>query len=165
MLRGPFEGTPVARADFEANATGDCTPARRLIRSDGTVLQLYPVYSSEPIASLTQTMRVYTPEGMRYEVEMRNLDRSGFIGTRTRKYTRSGPGRENLPLDERRTRRTHLGPSVGTYGWPGFYGTAWYNDPAEDLTTIFVMQRAHAGDQALPMWLDLWTAVYQAIDD
>src|SRR5438876_4061090 len=22
-----------------------------------------------------------------------------------------------------RTRRTHLGPSVGSYGWPGFYGT------------------------------------------
>ena len=63
------------------------------------------------------------------------------------------------------TRRTHLGPSVGSYGWPGFYGTAWYNDPAEDLTTIFIMQRAHAGDQRLPMWLDFWTAVYQAIDD
>jgi CubicO group peptidase (beta-lactamase class C family) len=64
-----------------------------------------------------------------------------------------------------RTRRTHLGPSVGSYGWPGFYGTAWYNDPAEDLTTIFIMQRAHAGDQRLPMWHDVWTAIYQAIDD
>ena len=64
-----------------------------------------------------------------------------------------------------RTRRTHLGPSVGSYGWPGFYGTAWYNDPAEDMTTIVVMQRAHAGDQTLPMWQDFWTAVYQAIDD
>ena len=64
-----------------------------------------------------------------------------------------------------RTSRTHLGPSVGSYGWPGFYGTAWHNDPAEDLTTIFIMQRAHAGDQRLPMWHDFWTAVYQAIDD
>lgn len=64
-----------------------------------------------------------------------------------------------------RTRRTQLGPSVGSYGWPGFYGTAWYNDPAEHMTTIFMMQRAHAGDQRLPMWHDLWTAVYQAIDD
>ncbi|MFF3255648.1 serine hydrolase domain-containing protein [Actinacidiphila glaucinigra] len=64
-----------------------------------------------------------------------------------------------------RTRRTHLGPSSGSYGWPGFYGTAWYNDPAEDMTAIFVMQRAHAGDQRLPMWHDLWTAAYQAIDD
>ncbi len=64
-----------------------------------------------------------------------------------------------------RTRRTQLGPSVGTYGWSGLYGTAWYNDPAEDLTTIVVMQRAHMGDQTLPMWHDIWTAVYQAIDD
>lgn len=64
-----------------------------------------------------------------------------------------------------RTHRTHLGPSVGSYGWSGFYGTAWYNDPAEDMTTIFIMQRAHKGDQQLPMWSDLWTAVYQAIDD
>ncbi|BCL12476.1 serine hydrolase domain-containing protein [Micromonospora sagamiensis] len=64
-----------------------------------------------------------------------------------------------------RTHRTHLGPSVGSYGWPGYYGTAWYNDPAEDMTAIFMMQRAHAGDQSLPMWHDLWTAVYQAIDD
>lgn len=29
-----------------------------------------------------------------------------------------------------RTRRTHLGPSVGSYGWNGGYGTVWYNDPA-----------------------------------
>lgn len=63
------------------------------------------------------------------------------------------------------TRRTHLGPSVGSYGWNGFYGTAWYNDPAENMTTIFLMQRALAGDQRLPMWRDLWTAAYQAIND
>jgi CubicO group peptidase (beta-lactamase class C family) len=64
-----------------------------------------------------------------------------------------------------RTRRTNLGPSIGSYGWPGYFGTAWYNDPAEDLIAIFLMQRAHAGDQQLPMWADLWTAVYQAMDD
>jgi CubicO group peptidase (beta-lactamase class C family) len=63
------------------------------------------------------------------------------------------------------TRRTRIGPEVGSYGWPGFYGTVWYNDPAEDLTTIIFLQRAHAGDQRLPMWQDLWTSVYQAIDD
>ena len=64
-----------------------------------------------------------------------------------------------------RTRRTHLGPSVGSYGWPGYYGTAWYNDPAEDMTAILIMQRAHAGDQRLPRAHDFWTTVYQAIDD
>ena len=64
-----------------------------------------------------------------------------------------------------RTRRTALGPSVGTYGTPGLYGTAWYHDPAEDLTTIVMMQKAHAGDQRLPLWSDLWTTIYQAVDD
>jgi CubicO group peptidase (beta-lactamase class C family) len=63
------------------------------------------------------------------------------------------------------TSRAHLGPSVGSYGWTGYYGTAWYNDPAEDLTTIFIMQRAHMGNPELPMWNDFWTTAYQAIDD
>ena len=57
------------------------------------------------------------------------------------------------------------GPSVGSYGWSGFYGTSWYNDPAEDMTAIVIMQRAHMGDQTLPMWNDFWTTAYQAIDD
>jgi hypothetical protein len=33
------------------------------------------------------------------------------------------------------------------------------------MTTIFIMQRAHAGDQRLPTSHDFWTAVYQAIED
>jgi CubicO group peptidase (beta-lactamase class C family) len=63
-----------------------------------------------------------------------------------------------------RTRRTHLGPSVGSYGWPGYYGTAWYNDPAEDMTMILLLQRANS-PQSLRVSLDFWTAAYQAIDD
>jgi len=62
------------------------------------------------------------------------------------------------------TRRTHLGPSVGSYGWPGRYGTAWYNDPAEDMTTILMIQRV-SEPQSLSMRLDFLTAAYQAIDD
>jgi CubicO group peptidase (beta-lactamase class C family) len=63
------------------------------------------------------------------------------------------------------TDRTHLGPSAGSYGWTGFYGTAWYNDPAEDLTGLLILQRAHAGNPALRLPRDFWTSVYQAIDD
>jgi CubicO group peptidase (beta-lactamase class C family) len=72
-----------------------------------------------------------------------------------------------------RTRRPHLGPwsvsypslaSVGSYGWPGIYGTGWYNDPAEDMTTILMIQRAPA-PAGLPILFDFWTAAYQAIDD
>ncbi|GIJ46244.1 serine hydrolase [Virgisporangium aliadipatigenens] len=64
-----------------------------------------------------------------------------------------------------RTRRTHLGPSVGSYGWNGFYGTIWWNDPVEDLTALLVMQRAHASDPRLPLTQDFWTLVYQSIAD
>jgi CubicO group peptidase (beta-lactamase class C family) len=63
-----------------------------------------------------------------------------------------------------RTRCTHLGPSVGSYGWNGGYGTIWYNDPAEDMTAILMIQRA-AGRPTLPIFLDFFTAAYQAIDD
>ena len=72
-----------------------------------------------------------------------------------------------------RTRRPHSGPwgvsypplaSVGSYGWPGVYGTGWCNDPAEDLTTILMIQRLPA-PPALPILFDFWTAAYQAIDD
>ncbi|MFF0267992.1 serine hydrolase domain-containing protein [Kribbella sp. NPDC004536] len=62
------------------------------------------------------------------------------------------------------TRRTNLGPSAGSYGWSGFYGTAWYNDPAEDLTALLIQQRAHAGDARLPLPRDFWTTIYQALD-
>jgi hypothetical protein len=44
-------------------------------------------------------------------------------------------------------------------GWAGFYGTGWHNDPAEDMMTIFVMQRSYTDDQRLPTWQDFWTAV------
>jgi CubicO group peptidase (beta-lactamase class C family) len=72
-----------------------------------------------------------------------------------------------------RTRRPHLGPwsvsypplaSVGSYGWPGIYGTGWYNDPAEDMTTILMIQQLPA-PPGLPILFDFWTAAYQAIDD
>jgi CubicO group peptidase (beta-lactamase class C family) len=63
-----------------------------------------------------------------------------------------------------RTRRTHLGPSVGSYGWPGWYGTNWHSDPVEDMTTILLVQRAEASPR-LPIYPDFWTAAYQAIDD
>ena len=63
-----------------------------------------------------------------------------------------------------RTRRTLLGPSAGSYGWPGKYSTAWYNDPPEDMITILLIQRA-PGLHTLPILPDFWTAAYQAIDD
>jgi hypothetical protein len=44
------------------------------------------------------------------------------------------------------------------------YGTTWYNDPAEDMTLIFLGQRAYSPEM-LTFSLDFWTAACQAIDD
>jgi CubicO group peptidase (beta-lactamase class C family) len=62
-----------------------------------------------------------------------------------------------------RTRRTDLGPSVGSYGWTGYYGTAWSSDPAEDLTAILVIQRNDP--PPWPIRVEFMTAAYQALDD
>jgi CubicO group peptidase (beta-lactamase class C family) len=56
----------------------------------------------------------------------------------------------------------HLTPAQKAVS--GVYGTGWYNDPAEDMTTILMIQRAPA-PPSLPILLDFWTAAYQAIDD
>lgn len=63
-----------------------------------------------------------------------------------------------------RTRRTHLGPSAGSYGWNGGYGIIWDNDPAADMTAI-LMHQGGAGRPTSPIFLDFFTAAYQAIDD
>ncbi|MFJ3640777.1 serine hydrolase domain-containing protein [Streptomyces sp. NPDC090108] len=61
------------------------------------------------------------------------------------------------------TRRTPLGPSAGSYGWYGKYGTAWFNDPAEGMTTMLILQFTEAW--GLPIFRRFWRAAYQAIDD
>lgn len=52
----------------------------------------------------------------------------------------------------------------GRFGWDGGLGTAWWSDPAEDLTGIMLTQRAEFHPFSHP-YLDFWTSVYQAIDD
>jgi CubicO group peptidase (beta-lactamase class C family) len=61
-------------------------------------------------------------------------------------------------------RRLPLGASVGSYGWPGGFGTVWFNDPAEEMTVLLMIQRG-AGGPTSAIGLDFWTAAYQAIDD
>jgi CubicO group peptidase (beta-lactamase class C family) len=63
------------------------------------------------------------------------------------------------------TRRTALYHGVGTYGWSGGLGTAWNNDPAEDLVTILLTQRAWNSPQPPPICRDFWTTTYAAIED
>jgi CubicO group peptidase (beta-lactamase class C family) len=63
------------------------------------------------------------------------------------------------------TRRTSLYHRVGTYGWTGGLGTAWFNDPAEDLVMILLTQQAMTSPAAPPIFRDFWTTTYAAIED
>lgn len=63
------------------------------------------------------------------------------------------------------TRRDVIGPSVGSYGWFGGYGTSWRADPNEDVTVILLTQRVMAGPDDARITDDFWTLAYQALDD
>ena len=54
--------------------------------------------------------------------------------------------------------------SPGSYGWGGAFGTWWFNDPAEDLTAVLMIQTFFP-DPTPAIHRDFRTAVYQAIDD
>ncbi len=62
------------------------------------------------------------------------------------------------------TGRDGLAMTPGAYGWDGGYGTAWQNDPTEDVIVLLMAQRAQFPALS-PVYLDFWTGAYQAIDD
>lgn len=45
-------------------------------------------------------------------------------------------------VEERRESNVSNG-SVGSYSWPGAWGTWWQNDPVEDLTMVYMIQQAY----------------------
>ncbi len=61
------------------------------------------------------------------------------------------------------TRRDQIAHSIGTYGWYGGFGTAWYADSKEEMTTILMTQASITSPHAI--FLDFWTSAYQSIDD
>jgi CubicO group peptidase (beta-lactamase class C family) len=62
------------------------------------------------------------------------------------------------------TGRDGLAMTPGAYGWDGGYGTAWQNDPTEEMIVLLLSQRAQFPALS-PVYLDFWTGAYQAIDD
>jgi CubicO group peptidase (beta-lactamase class C family) len=63
------------------------------------------------------------------------------------------------------TRREQTWTTPGRFGWDGGLGTSWASDPAEDMVTILLTQRAMTSLAGAPLVPDFWTSVYQAIDD
>jgi CubicO group peptidase (beta-lactamase class C family) len=64
-----------------------------------------------------------------------------------------------------RTRRIGLGPSVGSFGWPGAFGTTWIADPHEDLVATLLLQVGSANPFYTQVGEDFFTLTYQAILD
>lgn len=48
-----------------------------------------------------------------------------------------------VAIVEERKKTNISNGSVGSYGWPGAWGTWWQNDPVEDLTMIYMIQQAY----------------------
>ncbi|GIF73639.1 serine hydrolase [Asanoa siamensis] len=63
------------------------------------------------------------------------------------------------------TRRHTIADTPGRYGWDGGLGTSWRVDPAEEMITILMTQRAWLSPSPPPILRDFWTLAYQAIDD
>jgi hypothetical protein len=99
---GRFRGTPLAAADDHAFDESNCAPPKRHVLSDGTVLQIYPVSPSEPFQSLTQSMRIYRPNGTLYTLAVRNWGSPDLAPNPAQPAnpSRVGAGRATLPLSE-----------------------------------------------------------------
>jgi CubicO group peptidase (beta-lactamase class C family) len=63
------------------------------------------------------------------------------------------------------TRREDVAFALGTYGWDNGLGSVWRSDPAADLITILMTQRAWNTASAPDFCRDFWTSVYQELED
>jgi len=68
-----------------------------------------------------------------------------------------------VSIIDRPGRQSGLG-SIGRYGWGGAFGTAWSNDPKEDMAAILMVQLL-VGSATPAMETDFLNLVYQAIED
>jgi CubicO group peptidase (beta-lactamase class C family) len=55
------------------------------------------------------------------------------------------------------------GPTAGTYGWMGGFGTSAWTDPSKDLTMILLTQRVFDGPDPPQLHKDFWKAAYAAV--
>lgn len=110
ILAGRPTGTPQGNAD-DGLWAGDCEPARRLSRADGTIMQLHSVRPVEPFLTLKQVLQVYRKDGLYVQLELLNFGSPDMAPAPDQPgWVRTGPGRANLPLTEEQFAR--LGPAI-----------------------------------------------------
>ncbi|WP_158073556.1 hypothetical protein [Actinophytocola xanthii] len=100
---GRFDGDPLAAADQQAFDEFNCEPPKRQVLPGGAVVQLYALQPSDPFQSLTQTARIYLPDGQMYMLAVRNFGSPDFAPNPSQPEDpeRVRAGRETLPLSER----------------------------------------------------------------
>jgi hypothetical protein len=99
ISEGHFPGAPVDAADRDAFADRNCSPPNRLVTDDGTVLQYASPAPWEPFQSLTQTLRIYRPDGTLVELEQRNYGSPDLrVNEDDWSFDHFGKGRGTLPL-------------------------------------------------------------------
>lgn len=100
---GDYTGTPLAAADTQAFDVGNCSPPKRHVLADGTVLQLYETGPSKSFRLLTQTLRIFLPNGRLYQVTVQSWGSPDFETDPGHPEGRTlvGAGRTTLPLTER----------------------------------------------------------------
>lgn len=63
------------------------------------------------------------------------------------------------------TKRTDISGNMGSFGWNGGLGIAWYADPKDGLTMILLTQRAWTSSSPPNICLDFWTSAALAVED
>jgi CubicO group peptidase (beta-lactamase class C family) len=63
------------------------------------------------------------------------------------------------------TRRDGIAAGPGAYGWMGGRGTAWSNDPNEDMVTMLLTQRLMQGPDDTTLWVRFLNLAYAALED
>ena len=64
-----------------------------------------------------------------------------------------------------RTRQIGLGPSTGSFFWPGAFGVTWNADPQEDIMATLLTQVVSNNPFYPPVTDDFLTLTYQALSD
>jgi hypothetical protein len=81
--------SPLVTADYEAFHENNCEPPKRVVRPDGSVMQVYEIRPTD--TAVTQTIRIYLPDHRMYTVMAHNYAQSPSGRPGDIVVTRPGP--------------------------------------------------------------------------
>ncbi|PWK88772.1 RNA polymerase sigma-70 factor (sigma-E family) [Lentzea atacamensis] len=99
LRAGTFTGSPLAHADDQKWAMGDCVAPKRHVLANGTVIQLHVAREGMPVPTLNQLLMIYTPAGRTYQISLSNHSGEFFLNEG---FDQEKGGHPELPLSEQR---------------------------------------------------------------